>query len=118
MRKNWNRKDRRQILDKNNGRCAYCGCELTYKTMTLDHVMPLNNGGEDELVNLVAACRSCNHRKNTESIEVFRNSVEKWCDILQRDSTTYRNAVRFGQVIPNPHPCKFYFEKEEDGGNA
>jgi hypothetical protein len=82
--------------------------------MTLDHVMPLHNGGEDELVNLVAACRSCNHYKQTYTVDIFRKCVERWCEILERDSVTYRNAVRFGQIIPKPHPCKFYFEQEEE----
>ncbi len=30
--------------------------------------------------------------------------------VLTRDSVTYKNAVRFGQVIPNKHRPVFYFE--------
>lgn len=36
--------------------------------------------------------------------------VESMPSVLMRDSVTYRNAVRFGLVTPNPHPVKFYFE--------
>ena len=32
-------------------------------------------------------------------------------DTLMRDSNTYKNAVRFGLVIPNKKPVVFYFEK-------
>ena len=31
--------------------------------------------------------------------------------MLERDSVTYRNAVRFGLVTPTPHPVIFYFER-------
>jgi len=32
---------------------------------------------------------------------------------LAYNSVTYRNAVRYGLVIPNPHKIIFYFEKQE-----
>lgn len=32
-------------------------------------------------------------------------------DTLMRDSNTYKNAVRFGLVIPNKKPVVFYFEE-------
>lgn len=34
--------------------------------------------------------------------------------VLMRDSATYRNAVRFGLVIPRPHRVKFYFERKRE----
>lgn len=37
--------------------------------------------------------------------------VESMPDVLMRDSVTYKNAVRFGLVTPNPRPVKFYFEQ-------
>lgn len=32
------KKIRQQIFEKYNGHCAYCGCELTMKTMQVDHI--------------------------------------------------------------------------------
>lgn len=37
--------------------CAYCGDEAN----TVDHVIPISNGGMDNLENLVAACDKCNY---------------------------------------------------------
>jgi len=82
--------------------------------MTLDHIKPLACGGADEESNLLPACRSCNHRKGTSSLERFREQVERFPAVLARDSVTYKNAVRFGLVIPNPHAVKFYFERLEE----
>jgi len=48
---------------KYNGRCAYCGCDITLKTMQVDHIKPKINGGNDDLENLNPACRVCNNWK-------------------------------------------------------
>lgn len=65
----------------------------------------------DVMSNYLPACRSCNHYKSTLSIERFRMCVERFPSVLMRDSVTYKNAVRFGLVVPNPHKVEFYFEK-------
>lgn len=30
---------RKQVYEKYNGHCAYCGCKLDYKDMQVDHVV-------------------------------------------------------------------------------
>ena len=40
--------------------CAFCGCELTDKTATVDHIVPLARGGSNWLDNLQLACKKCN----------------------------------------------------------
>jgi len=117
MRKVLKRPQREAVLKKTNGRCAYCGCELEYKQMQIDHISPISVGGDNSFENLFASCQPCNHRKGTFSLEGFRKELEKQLKILRRDSATYRNAVRFGLVIENSHRVEFYFEKmEEDNG--
>ena len=107
-------KERHIVYDKMNGHCAYCGCDLKFKDMQVDHVVPLSGWsvqGSDTLDNMLPACRSCNHYKGTYSLEHFRHAVEAMPFVLERDCVTYRNAVRFGLVKPDPHPVAFYFEK-------
>ena len=41
---------RQQLYEKYNHRCAYCGCNLEYKDMQVDHVKPVyvhNDIGHD-----------------------------------------------------------------------
>ncbi|OQA82120.1 MAG: HNH endonuclease [bacterium ADurb.Bin236] len=116
-RRQLNRRERESVFRKCGGRCAYCGCELSYKEMTVDHVEPLHQGGKDELENMLPACRSCNHRKSSSTVESYRRQVESFLKVLERDSVTYRNAVRFGLIIPNPHRVKFYFEEQNEEGS-
>ena len=43
--------------------CAYCGDIYGDEKLTRDHVLPIVMGGKDKWMNLVTACRGCNHRK-------------------------------------------------------
>ena len=44
--------------------CFFCGCLLSRRTMTFDHLLPRSKGGRNELENLVLACCPCNVRKS------------------------------------------------------
>lgn len=109
--------ERRAIYDKMGGRCAYCGEQLNYEDMQVDHVVALRSEGEDDLANMLPACRSCNHYKRGNSLEGWRRILEAMPVTLERDCYTYRQAVRFGMVKPTPKKITFYFERvgEEHG---
>ena len=112
-RRTLSKNERQAVHEKTNGHCAYCGCELAYKDMQVDHVIPLNGWteqGKDSIENMLPSCRSCNNYKRSSTLEGFRKMVEKMPDTLMRDSVTYKNAVRFGIVIPNKKSIVFYFE--------
>ena len=118
-RRKLSRDERIAVFDKTRGHCAYCGCELRFADMQVDHVIPINGWseqGSDTLDNMLPACRSCNHYKSRSTLEGFRRNVENMPTVLMRDSVTYRNAVRFGLVTPTPHPVRFYFEDHPPEG--
>ena len=47
--------ERRAVYDKMGGRCAYCGEQLNYEDMQVDHVVALRSEGEDDLANMLPA---------------------------------------------------------------
>jgi 5-methylcytosine-specific restriction protein A len=47
--------------------CVYCKKELTERTVTLDHQIPICRGGTDWPSNLVPACKSCNSKKHKKT---------------------------------------------------
>ena len=113
MRKRLTPTERAEVYAKCGGHCAYCGAEIPIGAMQVDHVRPLALGGADEMDNYFPACRSCNHYKSTMGLNGFRDSVERWPEVLARDSVTYKNAVRFGMVVPMDKKVVFYFEAME-----
>lgn len=113
-RRRLSKAERRAVYDKCNGHCAYCGCDLEYKDMQADHLVPLYNGGADELDNMLPACRSCNHYKATLSLDSFRAMIDSIPDTLYRDSATYRVGRRFGKINIVADKTEFYFEVMKD----
>jgi Restriction endonuclease len=110
--------ERQAVYDKCGGHCAYCGCVIKMKHMQVDHVQPISVAGDDTLENMLPACHSCNYYKGAMPLYTFRAYIEKYPETLTRDSVTYRNAVRFGMVIPIKKKVVFYFEKNESGNTA
>ncbi len=53
------------LLEKFEGRCAYCSKEAT----TWDHIIPITKGGETEPGNIVPACASCNSSKKDRDVD-------------------------------------------------
>lgn len=107
------KEERQKVYDKCNGYCAYCGTEIEYKDMQVDHVKPLRLGGSDNMDNMLPACRSCNHYKATLDVEGFRKYLSEIHKRLMRDSVPYQVAERFGIVKHNTDDVKFYFEALE-----
>lgn len=57
--------------------CQYCGCKLTKRTATLDHVIPQCMGGKTTFENSVAACGPCNGKKANKTIMKPKNKPHK-----------------------------------------
>ncbi len=55
--------NRRNIYARDGSRCQYCGKPFPTRELTLDHVVPRVQGGENSWTNLVCACVRCNARK-------------------------------------------------------
>ena len=49
---------------------------ITDEDMQVDHVVALRSEGEDDLANMLPACRSCNHYKRGNSLEGWRRILE------------------------------------------
>lgn len=107
-------KIRKIVHQKYGGKCAYCGREIAYKDMQVDHFKPLrgwNESGSNEMTNLMPSCRMCNHYKRANSLETFRSYIEEIPRKL-RDNYIYKVGVAYGNIIENEKPIVFYFEHE------
>jgi len=54
---------KRLIYARDQGRCAYCGKLIAISDATIDHILPLSQGGRSTWENLANCCTSCNQRK-------------------------------------------------------
>lgn len=49
--------------------CAYCGQLFEDSELTREHITPFAQNGKDHWMNVVTACKSCNHRKSSRTPE-------------------------------------------------
>ena len=122
MAKTIPKKTRIEVYNKYNGHCAYCGKEIEYKDMQLDHMIPkqrerFKRYTEEEIEcfeNYMPSCRRCNHYKRAHSLETFRKMIEEIPKKLFRDSYIYKVGLDYDLVKDNTHKVKFYFEQFDE----
>lgn len=66
---------RKYIYRQADGKCALCGRPLTYAEMTIDHIVPLAKGGENEIENFQCTCKECNEFKQSILPEDFMDKI-------------------------------------------
>lgn len=108
-----NKEIRKSVYDKYDGHCAYCGDEIEYKDMQVDHFVPQRLGGTDDIDNLMPSCRLCNHYKRGNKIETFRNSIATIPDKLH-GTYIYKVGLKYENVVENKKDIGFYFEWLEE----
>lgn len=111
---------REKVHKKYDGHCGYCGKEIAYKDMQVDHIFPKAQFSIYEAItgsinindfeNLMPSCRRCNHYKRDYNLEQFR---EKMKTLHERIMKQYINkvGVDFGIITIQPFDGIFYFEK-------
>jgi len=60
-------KEFRALCKKYTNKCLCCGS--TDESLTVDHVIPLNKGGSNDIDNIQPLCLSCNSRKRDKVID-------------------------------------------------
>lgn len=60
---------RYMLYTRDHGRCAYCGKELKKTEATIDHILPVSQGGQTTWDNVALACSKCNCRKDNRTPE-------------------------------------------------
>jgi hypothetical protein len=74
-RKNIGKKLRFEVFKRDRFTCQYCGQSAPDVVLHADHIDPVDNGGENEIVNLVTSCQACNLGKGKRLLD-DRKAVE------------------------------------------
>ena len=67
-----------KVIERAKSRCESCGISNEIKALEVDHIIPKNLNGTDELSNLQALCYSCNSMKKDKSTTNFRKVKESF----------------------------------------
>jgi diadenosine tetraphosphate (Ap4A) HIT family hydrolase/5-methylcytosine-specific restriction endonuclease McrA len=118
-----------EVLKRASTRCELCGVSNSDRALEVDHIVPRNHGGSDDLTNLQALCYSCNAMKRDRDATNFRALRESYahrdekCPFCGRQKTgdlILENELCFGikdrfpvadhhmLVIPKRHVSDFF----------
>lgn len=106
-----NKPQRARVLQRFGGLCAYCGKR---QATEVDHIQACRRGKsrdseftDDELM---PACKRCNYRKHTFTVEEFREQIALQPGRLQKLNGAVL-AMDYGLVAWTSTPVVFYFER-------
>ena len=69
-----------EILKRAKFRCELCGISAEQKALEVDHIIPRNSGGTDDISNLQTLCYSCNAMKRDRDDTDFRQVSSSYED--------------------------------------
>jgi hypothetical protein len=102
----------KQVRQRAKKLCEYCHTAEAwqYIPFTIDHIIPLDQGGVDDLDNLALACFHCNRRKSNklaaadpfsgEQVAIFNPRHQAWSDhfIWSADGVTLIGLTATGRA--------------------
>jgi 5-methylcytosine-specific restriction endonuclease McrA len=75
------------IFERDGFKCIYCGKSSIEDgaKLILEHIYPVDKGGNADIFNIVTACTSCNGQKHSK-IMSDDNIIRLWAEIDKRNS--------------------------------
>ena len=85
---------REYLLEKWGRTCVYCNADDV--PLEVEHIVAKSNGGSNRVSNLTLACRNCNERKNTQTIEQF---LKRKPELLKRILATAKAPLKDAAAV-------------------
>ena len=67
---------RKYVFQRDRYQCQSCGKTTLETDLTIDHLIPLARGGQNDISNLHTLCFSCNQQKTDKTDPRFRRHFE------------------------------------------
>lgn len=100
---------KRKILEEYNGRCPICGELLTVDSVTLDHIVPLAEGGANHPLNIQPLCALCNSGKSDYYEETIEAAARPWFEarrLLVEGKVSITSKKRFCVLARDRSTCQ------------
>ena len=65
-----------EVFKRDSFKCQYCGASAPDVILEVDHIVPVAEGGENDMMNLITSCRDCNRGKGKKRL-TDRQTIEK-----------------------------------------
>ena len=81
-RKNLPKKIRFEVFKRDSFTCQYCGRMAPDVVLEVDHIVPVAEGGTNDIMNLITSCHDCNSGKGKRKLSE-NEEVKKQQDMLK-----------------------------------
>jgi len=101
------------VVRRDENSCIACGVN---KKLAFHHIKPVNEGGKNEMDNIVLLCRSCHNltHLNYLSIKPYRNDFKlSYKDPGIKNFTAYLYAQKRDRYLKNKYHCRKNSQKDE-----
>ena len=93
---------RSAVLQRDGNKCVYCGRSGKRRRLELDHAIPKSQGGPDRYDNLVAACRTCNQKRENLPLEQWlKRRPKKLATVNAKLGMDLASATHMNIILPN-----------------
>ena len=55
-----------EVFKRDSFKCQYCGASAPEVVLNVDHIDPVDNGGGNDIINLITSCFACNSGKSNK----------------------------------------------------
>ncbi len=86
-RKTLSKKIRFEVFKRDSFTCQYCGRSAPDVILEVDHINPVANGGDNDIMNLITSCRDCNRGKGKTELsdsETIKKKKEQLDELNER----------------------------------
>ena len=103
--------DRREVRRRADNRCEYCCLRqeaLPFSTFHVEHIIPRQHGGADDLGNLALACHHCNEHKGPNLsgldprtgslVSLYNPRTQRWEDHFRREGARIHPLTPTGRA--------------------
>lgn len=102
---------RRAIWNKTNGKCCYCEQELlpigeepdAPNAFTVEHVVPIAEGGSNHFDNLWPCCRQCNNERGKNVRPLIERRPKR---LSHKPFQHLAEVIDLSTILDEPDPCR------------
>ncbi len=95
---------RHEVFVRDNYTCIECGATNKQTRLHVDHILPVAQGGTDEMSNLQTLCEACNLAKSNRAWVAGRYE--------ETTTTTYKERIDYSEILNDARKERIALEKK------
>jgi hypothetical protein len=93
------KKIRFEVLKRDGFKCGYCGKTPPDVILEVDHIVPVSDGGKDDIINLITSCFDCNRGKSNISLHMITPQMNENLEVLKEKEEQLKEYRKYAIKI-------------------